>query len=254
VIQAYRGRSNAHTEGEFGAVSVTVGSTDVSGVVVRTSAGSSVTGRFSFDVVNSRTAAKPSDFALTAIPTDLDMSPPNNPASAEIRGDWTFDISGLNGPRRLALVSTVPGLALEKILVNGADETDRPIPFGTRTQSLANVEVVLTDRVSALSGRVVDDRARPVGGASVIVFSADRQQWYPSSRYLRYSPAGPDGAFTVTGLPAGSYYATAVARIPTDGEGAWQDPQFLESLLPGASTIPVADGQAAVLTLRLSSR
>jgi hypothetical protein len=82
VIQAYRGRSNAHTEGEFGAASVTVGSADVDGVVLRTSAGSSVTGRFSFDVVNSRTTAKPSDFALTAIPTDLDLSPANNPASA----------------------------------------------------------------------------------------------------------------------------------------------------------------------------
>jgi len=253
VIQAYRGPSNPHTEGEFGAVSVTVGSAEVSGVVVRTSTGSSVTGRFSFNG-NQRATAKPSDFELTAIPTDLDLSPPGHPASARIRDDWTFEMSGLNGPRRLQLVRTAPGLAVEKILVNGADETDRPIPFGARAQSLANVEVVLTDRVSVLSGRVVDDRARPVVGASVIVCSADRQLWYASSRYLRHSQTGQDGGFSVTGLPAGSYYATAVARIPTDGEGAWQDRQFLESLLPGASAITIADGQEAALTLRLSSR
>jgi hypothetical protein len=51
VIQASRGRSNAHPEGEFGAVLVSV-TTDVTGVIVRTSSGSSVTGRFRFDVAS----------------------------------------------------------------------------------------------------------------------------------------------------------------------------------------------------------
>jgi hypothetical protein len=46
VIQAYRGRENAHTKGEFGTVLVSVNTADVTGVVVRTSSGSSVTRRF----------------------------------------------------------------------------------------------------------------------------------------------------------------------------------------------------------------
>jgi hypothetical protein len=254
VIQAYRGRSNAHTEGEFGAVLVSVDTADVTGVSVRTSSGSSVTGRFRFDVESPTTTPDPSGFELTAIPADFDMSPPNNPASADIHSDWTFEMSGLNGPRRLELARTPPGFALEEIRVNGADVTDVPISLGTRAQSLANVEVVLTDRVTELSGTVVDDRARPVGDARVIVFSTDRQQWYPASRYLRHSSASQDGAFTVTGLPSGSYFASAVTAIPMGADDAWQDPQFLESLIPGASTIGVAGRQRAVLTLRLHSR
>jgi hypothetical protein len=254
VIQAYRGRSNAHTEGEFGAVLVSVNTADVTGVSVRTSSGSSVTGRFRFDLEDPRTTPEPSGFELSAIPVDFDMSPPNNPASADIHGDWTFEMSGLNGPRRLELARTPPGFALEEIRVNGADVTDRPISLGTRAQSLTNVEVVLTDRVAGLSGTVVDDRARPVGGARVIVFSTDRQQWYPASRRLRHSPASQDGAFTVTGLPPGSYFASAVMAIPAGAEDAWQDPQFLESLIPGASTIGIADRQRAVVTLRLHAR
>jgi hypothetical protein len=119
---------------------------------------------------------------------------------------------------------------------------------------LANVEVVLTDRVTELSGTVIDDRARPAGGAPVVVFPTDRQQWYPASRYLRHSSASQDGAFTMTGLPPGSYFAAAVTAIPTGADDAWQDPQFLESLIPGASTIGVADRQKVVLTLRLRSR
>ena len=176
VIQAYRGRSNAHTEGEFGAVLVSVNTADVTGVSVRTSSGLSVTGRFRFDLENPTTTPEPADFGLTAIPIDFDMSPPNNPASADIHSDWTFDMSGLNGPRRLQMVCTPPGFALEAIRVNGVDVTDSAISLGTRAQSLANVEVVLTDRVTEMSGTVVDDRGRPVGGARVILFSTNRQQ------------------------------------------------------------------------------
>jgi hypothetical protein len=253
VIQAYRGRVNDHAEGEFGAVFVSVDDADVTGVVVRTLSGSSVTGRFRFDVDAPATTPTLSDFELAAIPTDLDMSP-NNPASAKIHSDWTFEVSGLNGPRRLQLVRTPPGFALEEIRVNGVDVTDRPLALGTRAQSMANVEVVVTDRVTELSGAIVNDRARSVGGAMVIVFSMDRQQWYPASRYLRRSSSSQDGAFTMTGLPAGSYFVSAVATIPTGTEDAWQDPEFLESLIPGASTISFTDRQKAALTLRLRSR
>jgi hypothetical protein len=191
---------------------------------------------------------------LAAIPVDFDLSPPSYPASAEIHDDWTFEMSGLNGPRRLELVRTGRGFALEAIRVNGADVTDTAISLGTRAQSLANVEVVLSDRATGVSGTVVDDRGRPAGGARVIVFSTDRQQWYPASRYLRHSSASPEGAFTVTGLPSGSYFASAVTAVPTGTEDAWEDPQFLESLIPGASTVGVAGRQQAVLTVRLRAR
>jgi protocatechuate 3,4-dioxygenase beta subunit len=253
VIQAYRGRPNAHSEGEFGAAVVTVGTADVTGVIVRTSSGSPVTGRFRFDVDDPTAIPRPSDLELAALPVDFDASP-NNAASADIHRDWTFELSGLHGPRRLQLVRTPPGFGLEEIRVNGADVTDRPLPLGTDAQALANVEVVVTDRVTELSGSVVDDRARPVAAASVIVFSTDRQQWYPASRYLRQLAAGPDGVFRVTGLPSGSYFAAAVTAIPIDAEDAWQDPRFLESIVPGAPTIGIASRQRAVVTLRLRGR
>jgi hypothetical protein len=253
VIQAYRGRVNNHTEGEFGAAFVSVEDADVTGVVVRTSSGSSVTGRFRFDVDAPATLPAPADFELAAIPTDLDMSPAR-PASADIHGDWTFEVSGLNGPRRLQLVRTPPGFALEEMRVNGADVTDRPIAFGTRAQSLANVEVVVTNRVTELSGAIVDGRERPVAGATVIVFSMDRQQWYPASRYLRRTSSSQDGAFTMTGVPAGSYFVAAAAAIPAGAEDAWQDPAFLETLISDASTVGLTERQKAVLTLRLRSR
>jgi len=38
---------------------------------------------------------------------------------------------------------------------------DLPLSFGGKDQSLSNVEVVLTNRVTQLSGAVADDHARP---------------------------------------------------------------------------------------------
>lgn len=91
-------------------------------------------------------------------------------------------------------------------------------------------------------------------GASLIVFSTDRDRWYSASRFLRKAVAGRDGAFTLAGLPFGTYYAAAVARVPVEGEDAWQDAAFLNSLLPRASTLKMGDGQQQSLNLRLPPR
>ncbi len=253
VIQAYRGRSNARTEGEFGALPVAVNGTDVTDLSLRISSGSSITGRFTFDTVDRAKAAKPSQFELAPIPADFDLSPPNNWASAEIQADWTFEIAGLNGPRRLQMLRAPSGWALKAIRVNGIDLTDRPLPLGRRDESLANVEVVMTDRMTELSGTITDDRARPAPPSKILVFSTDRDRWYPASRYLRQTASTADGTFTVAGLPPGSYYTSVVAQIPTDGEDAWQDPQFLESLVAQGTTVTVVDGEEAKLALRVNA-
>ncbi len=160
VIQAYRGRSNRYTEGAFGALPVTVNGTDITGLRLQTSFGSSVTGRFTFDALGPPTTAKPSEFELAARPADFDLSPQNEWASAEIHADWTFEMAGLNGPRRLQVLRAPPGWALKEIRVNGIDVTDRPLSLGSRNQSLAKVEVVMTDRVTEVRGTVADRAGR----------------------------------------------------------------------------------------------
>ena len=73
---------------------------------------------------------------------------------------------------------------------------------------------MLTDRLTALDGSVVDDQRRGVPRAQVMVFATDRAQWYAASRFMRKVAADAVGAFSVTGLPFGSYYAVALARLP----------------------------------------
>jgi hypothetical protein len=70
---------------------------------------------------------------------------------------------------------------------------------------------------------------------------------------LRTALSGSDGTFSLTGLPFGSYYLVAVRGVPSDGDQAWQDPQFLTSLIPRASAVTLGDAQKVPLNLRLTT-
>jgi hypothetical protein len=151
-------------------------------------------------------------------------------------------------------VRVPPQWMLMEVRVDGIDVTDRAIDFGRTDQSVADVEVVLTDRVTSVSGRIVDDDGRSAVAAHVILFSTDRTRWYHSSRFLRETATALDGLFDVTGLPTGSYYAAVVSRLPNEGDEAWQDPAYLEMLAFGSMTVTVSEGQRQAVNLRLSSR
>jgi len=254
VVQGYRGRTNSWTEGEFGAARVTVADSDVRGLVVRTSAGSSIRGRIVFEASNGSKLPTASEVVLSPIPADYDLSPQNNFASANIRPDGSFAIEGINGPRRLEVLKAPPGWVLREIRSSGINITDRVLPFGTAHDSVRDVEVVLTDRVSELTGSVRDDRSRPIASATIVVFSTDRSLWYPQSRHIQRQRSEADGRFSMSGLPAGQYYAASVRNVPADGDEAWQEPSFLESLIPGAQNVLVSEGTRASTSFRLSDR
>jgi len=253
-IQSYHGRRSSSIEGEFGAARVTVTDGDVKGVVVRTSAGSSIQGLIAFEPSLGTNLPNPWDVGLSPIPVDYDLSPQNNFASADIRPNGSFVMDGINGPRRLEVITTPPGWVLKDIRAVGIDVTDQVLPFGTADQSLRDVEVTFTDRVTELIGSVRDDRARPMVAASVIVFSTDRARWYPRSRYVQRARTEVDGSFSIAGLPAGNYYAIPVHDVPADGDDAWQEPAFLESLIPTALSVLVGDGGRSSVNFRLSRR
>jgi hypothetical protein len=249
VIQASRGRGPA-VEGEFAAVPVAIDGTDVTGLTVQLSAGSSVSGRITFNSYNRSQPPPASALELSAIPMNDDSAPANG-ASAAIHDDWTFQISALNGPHRFALTRVPAGWTLQAVRVNGRDVTDAALAFGRREQSVSDVEVVLVDRLNAVSGAVADTPGRAVSNATVLVFSTDRDRWFPSSRFVRRVSVDGQGQFVIEGLPAGSYYLVAPRRLPGEGADAWQDPRFLESLRGGAVTIVLGETDRVSRALRI---
>jgi protocatechuate 3,4-dioxygenase beta subunit len=254
VIQAGGGKSNRWTESEFAAMPVSVNGVDVSDLIVQKVPGSIVAGSISFNTLERAKLPAPGAISITAVPVDPDQSPSNGWAEANIFSNWQFQMGGLSGPRRLIATRLPAGWTLEQIRVGGIDVTDRPLSFGRADPPLTDVEIILSDRISQLSGTVTDDGNRPVRGAHVIVFAADRDRWFSGSRFLREAIADEQGAYAVSGLPFGSYYVTTLAQPLPEGADAWQDPEFLTTQMSRATSLTISEGQRVTRAIRVSSR
>jgi len=235
------------------AAAVVVDGADVTGLTLQTSAGSSIVGRIRFDSFQNGAAPMFSGVSLSPVPVDEDLSTGNR-ADANIHADGTFEIRGVTGLRRLQLTRQPEGWTLGEIRINGVDATDRILSLGSAEQSLSDVEVVLTDRVNVLGGSVRDEQGQAAPTAAVIAFSTARDRWYPLSRFMRRAATGKEGTFSMVGLPAGTYYVAAAGPFPPDGDEGWQDPAFLTSLIPRASTATLGDADTRTLNLRLGGR
>jgi hypothetical protein len=184
---------------------------------------------------------------------DLDFAPANGQfARAEIRDDWSFEMNGIAGARRLRLVRAPRGWGLEAIRVRGVDVTDTPLTFGTSDQSLSDVEVVLTTRITQIEASVSDGRGRAVGDCSVVAFATDSALWYPQSRFFKLAVREADGLFRIEALPPGDYLVAAVTRAFTgDTAEDWQDPDLLEQLVTRSTRVSIGEAGHASIALKL---
>ncbi|HJZ71446.1 MAG TPA: carboxypeptidase-like regulatory domain-containing protein [Vicinamibacterales bacterium] len=252
VLQASRHRQGDWNEGESAMQFVTVTGSDVSDLELRTSAGSTVQGR----IVSDDRPVTPGQVELVAQPVDPDLSPvfAGPSARALIGADQHFELRGLRGPRRLRVTRLPPGLGLESIRINGADATDAVLPLGRADQSLDDVEVLLTTHVTALSGVVGDGHGHVVDGAAVVVFPADVERRYAGSRFVASASADPRGRYHFEALPPADYYVAAIDRSRVNPGRELGDPDFLESLVPGAARILLGDAGQMTVPITVTGR
>lgn len=238
----------------FGMTYVTVAEPSPPPMVIRTSAGATVEGRIRFEGAG---AAPGTRVSLLAVPTDWDRSPAMGmgPLGFELRADGSFSYAGLNGSRRLVLLTAPDGWYLASIFIDGQDVTDRPFDFGLEEAVYGDAEIVISSAGAVVEGQVAGDRGELVAGYAVVVFPIDRTHWVRASRYLKFGRADQDGTFRVSGLPPGSYRVAAVDVMEgTPGSGEWQDPEVLEQLSSAAERVDLTEGDRRTMTLRLIRR
>jgi hypothetical protein len=253
ILHAATSPPDMSTEGELAAQFVTVNGVDATDLTVRLSPGSTIAGRVTFEGAN---PPEEIDVRLSAVPADPDFASfiGDPPARADVRDDGTFVMGGINGPRRLQLAQTPPGWRLKAVRVNGADATDGTLVFGTAEQSLRDVEVVLTNRVTELTAVSRSGNGSGVPpDFNVVVFPTDRARWYAGSRFLAYGVANRDGAVSVRGLPPGEYYLAAIDGRAGVGEAeALEDGGVLESLVAGRVTL--TEGERRSVSVKVIDR
>ena len=165
-----------------------------------------------------------------------------------INDDWTFSITGIVGAARLS-ANLPDGWMVKSILQDGRDVSETSLEMKTG-ETLSDLQVIVTNRVTTVSGQLVDRQGTPVDG-TVIVFASDAEKWVQDSRFVRAARAAEDGRFQVLGLPAAEYFAVAVDYVQ---DGVWNDPGYLDSLRRDAQRVTLNEGATQRLSLRLVSR
>jgi hypothetical protein len=233
---------------EVAIATIVVDGNDIDNLTLVGSSGGTVSGRI---IVEGETPPKMSTITVAVRePLRIQPSPVvlglGRDSQPVVREDGTFVAENVFGKARFRV--TLPeAWMLKTILHDGRDISDAPIELGSR-QSITDVQIVITDRVTRVSGRLEDEKRAPIRDATVVVFDADAEKWFETSRRVRAVRPDQDGRWEVKGLPAGEYLAAAFDYVE---DGAWNDPEYLERLKRDAEKVSLAEGGSQTVPLKL---
>lgn len=243
-VLTVNGRGNGNATPEVASMPLTVGNEDLAGVSIATSKGGSIRG-----TVAAENNAKVQTTNIQVSVQPLRPTPGGFLPRAQVSSAGTFELNGLIGAHVLRVDRLPDGWVVKSIRANGRDLTDSALEF--RGSEAATVQVVLTNRISEVSG-TVKANGQPVTAASVVLFPEDAAQWVFPSRRVRMVRVDQTGIFRARALPPGErYLAIAVDYLE---QGEFQDPAFLERMRGRATAFSLTDGENKNLDLTLVER
>jgi hypothetical protein len=246
-LVAGTGRDADHPEAAI--VPITIDGVDLTNIVLTGSAGGSITGQVITD-----TGAVPTipQMRITIGGPSTGQADPTllgtfgSPGFGPIAPDGSFSIKGVFGRSRLRL--TLPDTWMVKAMTyDGRDVTDVPIELKSG-EIMSGVQIVITDRVTAVSGQLTDDKGLPLTDATILVFADDPEQWAADARTVRAVRPDQTGQYQIKGLPAGAYRAIALEYVE---DGLWNDPEYLATLRLKAQPLTVVEATTQAVSLKL---
>jgi hypothetical protein len=238
------GRASRNATPEVAVMPLTVGNDDLAGVSVATSKGGSIRGTVVADNNGKVTTAN-----IQVSVQSMRQTPGAFQPRAQVSAAGTFELNGLIGGQVLRVDRLPDGWNVKSIRANGRDITDMALEFRGSEQAI--VQVVLTNRISELSGSVKAN-GQAVTSGSVVLFPEDPALWVFPSRRVRMVRVDQNGVFRINSLPPGErYLALAVDYLE---QGEFQDPLFLERMKERATAFSLNDGENKNLDLTMVQR
>lgn len=231
----------------WAATRVSVGTTDLRGVVVALESGAIVTGRLEFEGGRQ----KPSATELQRFTIQIgggEQSPPAYP-SVRIRGDGSFVSLGFPPGRYAIRADGRSAWQLRSATVRGRNVLDAGLDVGS--EPISDLVLTFTDRPSQVSGRIRAADGTPAVATTVVVFPADADGWRVGfispyrARMVRVTSAA---SYVVAAIPPGEYF---IAALRADAVREWQDPGFLIKVAGVAARVNVANGERKTLDLEV---
>ena len=182
---------------------------------------------------------------LTGVPRG-EFQPKAAPADAA----GTFVVNGVVAGRYLIAGDGPGGWALQSVVVDGSDMTDRVIDVNADAPP-KQIVVTYTDRWQEISGRLQLANGAPVNDYTVVIIPSDPSLWPFGTRRILTARPGTNGEFMFGGpgastLPAGDYLLAAVTDIESDDLA---DPKYLAALAQAAIPIALKPGERKVQNL-----
>jgi hypothetical protein len=246
---------------EVAAQPVTIDGADLKDTNLATSSGWWLSGRVTTDT-GDVPSGSPSRFFVSARLVDPDGGfgpggapppppPPGQagggsiPDSGRVRDDWTFTVASILGAARVRV--TLPdGWTINAVLHDGRDISETPVEMKS-AEEMTDVQIVVSSRVTTLSGQLVDGKGAPLVDGTVIVFADEAAKWSDEYRGVRAVRPDQQGQYQIQGLPPGDYLAVAVDYVE---EGVWNDPEYLESLRRHAQRLTLGETESKTLSLK----
>jgi hypothetical protein len=242
-------RTAGRGDGQFARTPLSVGAADVEGLTIVTAPGARVLGSVITDT-GEAVDFRPQQLQIVARAATPELQLGGGPGGSRVNDDWTFELNNLT-EARLIRVGAPQGWTLKSVSANGADITDTPVEFPSG-QTVSGVVVVLSKKVSALSGLVADARNRPVLDATVIVFPDDERLWTFQSRFVKTARPDLEGRYRIASLPAADNYLIIAVQGLEEGQAG--DPEYLASIKNAASKFALNEGENKSVDVKLSTR
>lgn len=243
---AYATETGTPGRTRFATAEVSVSGERVEGVWLTLTSGASARGRIFFDP---QTAPDfpPDVLQPFTMPRGAGLQLPVGRGIGHVNDDWSFEIRGMAGPQLVRLFGLPEGWALRTVALAGRDITDTPIVF-SRQMPTTGLQILLTDRLTELTGAARDALGRPTTDYTVVIFPEDPALRVFPSRFVRSARPNQDGEFTVSGLPPSRYLAYAAQAVP---RGASTNLEFLARIAPAAEPFSLGDGESRRISLPL---
>lgn len=236
---------------EMASMPVSVGSEDVTGLTLVTSKGASLAGTV---VAAEGSVAKLNTNQIQVVAQSANgqvLPGPLGNRPARVEADGTFVLTGLTGQKFIRVNGLPQEWTLKSVILNGTDVTDSALEFRDSNENYG-LQIIVTDKVSDLNGKVTTARGDVTRDYTVVVFPDDPAKWAFPSRYVKTARADQQGQFRIRALPPDDRYLAVAVDYVEEGEGT--DPQFLEQIKDRATRFTLADGEAKSLDLKIVNR
>jgi hypothetical protein len=232
---------------EVAMLPITLSTTDLTDLQLTTRPGTTIRGRVEWDGASARPTstrrvgtrlAEPRNGLLDESTfTYLDLE------RGTVRDDDSFELGGTVG--RVLFQFGAPSWTMKAVTVDGRDITNTGVDAATLGGD-KRIVIVMTDRLTDLTGTVQDSRRRAVADYVVVVLPQEPVPGAAASRFTRMLRPDTSGAFRAQNLPAGDYVAAAMPPLESGRE--W-DPEIQKVVRGNGKRFTLADGETKTLSL-----